>query len=1247
MQNRNDKVNRFGSRIKGSKGPLRKVLSAPMGRSETTRLREEFAYHASGSDRDAAEGYSQLYVHRVPIKKSVPSNAVWNAIDHDYWLLNSFEPGALPHFFLLVHQLGFRIFPKAAAAQSFKAKAAIAAYDTAFTISLSNLDMDIITDGSIDSLINAITSQVRGKGDKCTIEVLTQRMCLWLTGKVPSQVSGKDANFDELVNQLSQSLLDTFDTWRSLNSDVNGALDAISPVLQSYSIDTSPLFKAYLEIEQLADATDPDFKFSTVVYSGSEDLSELNPADTLMALCARYAHEGIQSGANPTKYAQECITTDKGKGLSWLFSKGLALLKAGDAKKLSSGFAVPNDTESQNRLKRLMAAASALKLPTMLTGYSHKDYRSKLQGSVDSFCANHLNRLKAWTGSVQSEIPYDQIVDLWGVVPEKEKDITGALTTATALLNTLKQDLPQFTTAVDVLSGESTFSDSDSFLKHKGQLESFIGKVAFINSSLERVKGYAKRKSLDLPSVELPAYWKDSIGLPRLAPTMSSIEQDRAELTISNQRMVESFNRLMAEIVENYRPTYDKAILNREAFFVDVCSETKKSAISDPKIVASREILSRLFSVLQRGSANLQSEALKILKKSSIWPEDKADQRTITECIRDKKHYVHVHPLDQKPKKLVRFNQTGFDEFNALTFIDALRQGEGLSDSDINNLRLCESSIQLLGLPESIDRSVFHDINESQLPPDLRGALSNPVVDRSTATRIIQSALKSALSGQRFRLNKTKFNHTLSFSHLEGNAVRYIPKDKDWKVPLHRIEGRFAPCFASNLIVWKDDGIVDSAQTALKIADGIKNISESSRGLWLAFLRELPHTFGVATGITGFGEEMTSLSIDKGVVSKKKERVSEIAIARDNQKLKTALDSMFESGKLSPPLVQLCRSFVIQNNEVVEQKHKRRVNVNIPIASTTDASIGTWAPSYLLGIDPGAYGLGLALTDIKGNVIDSGFIHINGLIEYAKAKSNHEKVNMPKQQYRSPYSNHLSNLLKGAVGEVTHVIDHLVCELNAMPVFEAIGGNREPWEQVFNHVIERYCYGDNDSQNAVRINHWRGAKMFKTELLRIAPGEKKAKPMNAFPGVRVSSYGNSQLCPACERNAIETVRQHGSEMTNVSIKNSKLELPNGTIKLTQPDPASAVTRRLKQQAPLRVDVADRTFKSLKGKEGKELQVMIKRSQRQAPERTHGKQGIESVFHCVYTSCNHVQNAEEVAAINTAKKLAGQLVDSES
>lgn len=1243
-------TNKRYSRIKGSNGTLSNAFKEGFRISECVKRRAEFSSkYGKASKRDVQTGFEQIYVHNINAKKTSPNEYVWGNVDEDYATLSSFSPGSLGNFLLEVHRLGFRVFPTSASTKSFLASSSISTYEKAMKASFENSEFaeQVSKTISIEDLYKQLTTSFRGKGDKVSVEPLLTRFATWLTGKTYSQIKPEN-KIKPLIHELADAFLD-FELWSEITADLENSSLIIVNVLSRHLENTKVISQGLETIDSAIKQTNPTFRYATIAYDYSvPKFKDLNSEETIMGLCAFYAHEARKNGSQIKAYVQGHITTTNANGLGWLFGRGLKIIEESTVEDLQENLGIPQDDQGKKIAKNLKQIVKDLTPLHIFEKASYLDYRTVIQGLIDSTIANHLSRLESTLSSFSSEVDFDHIQASIEQANKdlKNKKVPGQESIANPL-NYLVTNHENICRQYNILLGnidESEFSAVmirsaiEQIQKYNETIEYFSGVCQSINAAVKHANNSSQIKT--------PAAWGNIISLPKFNEQIKSVIEDRKCLAKEAAKNKKQMECLIIKLTEEHKLCNAASLKMRAEQFKEFCIGSKRKALSDPLVVAQRDILARVFSCINRASDGCRNAAIACLNGLPGYPTEKTQQKYWKEHIQNRQHFFFVHPLDRKLKMLIPFDEGCIGNFDSIAYIDSLLQSNTvLSEKDRSQLLITKSSILMLGLPDRVSTSFVKEIVDAQnVPTRFSDCLNYDTIDRPMFIQLVTSILKASIDGQQFRLNKKKFNHTRTLKHLTGNQLYYVPKDKAWKVPTQMYEGRFSSVLESSDIIWDSDGVINSVETCKKIAKTWKtNINKT---VFLSFLRELPHSFFIGAGIKNCGRSCFALNIDKGdIKSGETQGLVQVKIDRTHEKLKKAIDTIFDGAKLSPPQVQLTRHYEVNDQQqVIEQKQKRQLIFQLPVSSNTEATEGAeWNPKHVIGIDPGSYGLGVSLLDLEGNIKDAGFIHINSLISYDNLKTRHEKRDQPRQEYRATYSNSLQKSMESASGDICYVIDRLMMHFNAIPVFESVTGDRQPYEQVFKNVQARYCFGENDSHTAKRVQHWRGAFNFSTPLLRKVLGSKNHKPFIAAPGVYVSSYGNSFTCSKCGNNGIELLKEYVENNNSAKISGGVLDLNGESLTLSMPNPATVVERKKKNLSPEWVTIGNKSFKNLKkgSPETRELMSLIRKSVRRPHENRNAKQGSDSVFCCPF--CQHTANADGVAAINIANKFISQLV----
>lgn len=1224
--------------VVGSNGTLQSVFLKECGIGETTELRKAIASTARASVKEQEVGRSTMLTR--PFQASnrayngqdnafMPTDKVMSMLSDAHIALNTFEKGSVGKLLLDLHSLGFRIFSKAGLAGSFRAADIIKADEDAFRKSLDDAGFSLPS-LTIPNLYNSITSSIRGKGENTDIGVLAARFFMsFVAVRTPNEKDVKTKSY-ALCVELAKVLCSSYKTYTELSKEAKNSFHILTPVFSKLGV-ASPV-PALQKLSKILD-TDGDLKYCTITFDADAPQFPLDikPETSLMAIAARYAQEAQDNGVNVTNYVQEAMTTSNANGIGWFINKGFSLLPVATDDEL---MAATGANRNNKEFKGLINSINAVHTPKLFDGFSFSDIRSDLKGKIDSFVANHLSRISLCRDSLISLTP--QLTD-WIAEVEKHSHLiasTGAYNQP--MLEELAVLVAEGTEASFVLSGSSKQTLSyklieksiKNYQEAKRSLDYAAGLTNQINAVLKR--------SDATDFVHLPVEVNNLMELPTFGEPILSPKQDREKSSERLGIFTSELSDLIGTLSTSYNLSYDKALESRKAFFEPLI-KGKHRTIKSTAEFAYRDLVSRLTKLAYSGTEEFRTLVVDALWSAGIF----SDKEELVEHITKRQHYVVVHPMDNKPKKLLRTsgNQPRLD-----LLFESLLDDPRLSVKDRTHLQLLHYSILLMGLPENVDTSLL-PVDTLQEFGDYRfvSLLRSPKIPRVAAQSLINTAYRSRISGLLYRLNKRQFVHTQSFAPYLTSRLVYVPKATEWLVPVQQFEGRYAALLGSDLMVWIDDRKMDVLETAKKIS-GDKEFPVIDK---LSLLKDMPHSYAINAGIVGMGMTETAITIEpKGIKrASKRSGLIPISLPRNNRPAVKAIENWMTGSKISPPLIQFQSAYNLVNEEVVEDKEKRKILFKIPVTESSQVQPkGLDSDIKIIGIDPSEYGLGLSLTDFNGTVIDSGFMHVNSLINHIKRKKEHKTITTPRQEYKAHYSNHLQQSAKAAVGDIAHILDRLLSEFNCIMVFENQGEQSFNGSDVWDKIISLYSFSENKAQDAERVSHWFGAKFWDyTGISRKLPSENKPKPFIGFPATRVGAAGNSQRCSSCGRNPIDAAR---SMMAGgqTSIVGGTLRVKNGELSLFNPNPANAAQRRREGLAPEWVQVGDKSFPAVSpgSKEGREIITIIRRSIRRAPSHRKTTQGIESVYHCAYSDCGHTTNAEANAAINTAQKLSGQL-----
>lgn len=1226
--------------VVGSNGILQGVFLKQCSIGQTTELRKAIAGSARASIKEQEVGRTTMVTR--PFQASsrayngqdnafMPSDSVMAALTDANLTLNTFDKGSVGRLVLDLHSLGFRLFSKSSLAGSFRAADSIKKNEDAFRNSIASAGLEL-PGLSISSLYNSLTSSIRGKGENIDSSVLTARFFMsFVAVRTPNEKDATTKDYEFCV-EMAKVLSSNYKTYSELLKEVKNSLHVLTPVFSRFGV-----INPVPALQKLGDMLkqEGDLKYCTITFDpkAAQFPLDIKAEVSLMAIAARYAQEAQAEGVNVTNYVKEAMTTSNANGLGWLFNKGLSLLPVATNDELM----VAVGTSRNNvEFKQLIDSIKSIRTPSLFDEFSLADIRSDVQGKIDSFVTIHLNRISACEESLTALIP--QIPEWIEQIEKNSHLIASSGAHNKAMLDSLPDVVARGQNAALVLSGKTSQvftielieTAIDDFGTAKKLLDYVIGLTGQINGALKRGEVFSV--------IEPPTEAKNIIALPVFGDAICSPVDDRKKCNEEFNLLTNELSKTITTLGVRCNLSYEKSLGNRKDFFEELIVGEHRT-IKTASEFAYRDLLARLARLAYSGSQGFRVLVIEKLWNAGIF----TDKEELVEHITGRKHYIFVNPKDTKPKKLLR---TTGSQSSLRPIVESMFDSPLLDAKDKTNLLLLHYSILMMGLPEEVDTS-YLPMKTLKRYGDARfvSLLSGETISRLAVQSLIISAYRSRISGLLYRLNKKEFVHTYTFSPYVGPQLVYVPKKTEWMVPIQMFEGRYAALLGSDLMVWIDDRKMDVLATARQISTDKEFALTDKLGL----LKDMPHSYAVKAGVAGMGMTEVAISIDPSGMKRATEQsgLIPIMLPRNNRPAIKAIESWMTGSKVSPPQIQFQTAYSLVDDEVVEVKENRKILFKMPVTESAQVQPNTRKNSdiKIIGIDPSEYGFGLSLTTIDGTVIDSGFMHINSLIGHIERKREHKAITKPRQEYKARYSNHLQKSAKAAIGDIAHILDRLIAEFNCIMVFEGQGEQGFEGSDVWDSVIGLYSFSENETQNAARVSHWFGAKFWDYPgINRKLPSENKPKPFIGFPATRVGSAGNSQRCSCCGRNPIDAAR---TIMTNsqLSIQGGRMRVSDGELLLFNPNPKNATERRREGLAPEWMQVGDKSFPSVtpNSKEGREIITIIRRSIRRAPLHRKTTQGIESIYHCAYSDCAHITNAEANAAINVAQKLSNQLV----
>lgn len=1245
-------------------GALEKALANRLSGTALKEERMRFALSADVIGREKSQGRYIMLTRPLPMK-TVPDDEVWDALNPAWEALHSTNKGSLYDILMTLHARRFRVFPKIGARQAFIAQEAIdkLGLDQAFSDSELSEELPTL---ACASLYESLTTQVRGKGEKTQAEPLLKRFVM-MFGAKPLPKEGESLTFKshQLLQVLAENLEEAFPTWRVMHERVDEALHIAEVLLNDAGVKVQGLSRISAVYEAIqADQAAAVFRKSTIQYDPQK--ARITTSDKTLrfySVCAFYGAEALVQDKAPAKHAQECITTTNGNGLSWLFNDGITLLTDSPLETVAQELGVSlDDPDQREDLDAVIATAKAFQSPTCFGKAAAKNARVTLQGSLDSQITTHLKRLGELYETLSKALPAESVAPVAVEYADYFQNSRLSLPDYNRMLAELNTTREAALKAVTLLlgmsegEGEGIAYAVEKYNRYQEQLEVLAGSlngaanesdIAF-QAGISALPPLGKNNALVVPD-----------KLVQIHEREINPGKDREQVLERFEALTQGFNTLETALATKYNLSYDQALAQRTKYMTELRKAGGQALPwATPEVLAAREILSKITQAIYRCSdGQLRNDYLALICERGLIPTvtqpnvlkpvpDKGVKRDWTRLVHENKGRLFVNPRSRQRARVVHCDNDVLLQTNLFDLLLQMIQRSGVAPRDKAILYQQYASLRFQGLPDKVnagdlDQFVYENCTES-----LRPLLDKGEIDRFVAIKAISSSYLSKLSGLIFQLNKTRFIDTRSFAVWTDVQLCYVPKDTTWRVPETYRAGVLAEALETYGVEADNGGldVLATSKAILKTLTGKgadEEISDIDALRLKQILRQLPHEWGAVLDVPGWGEKRYCWMMGPNATAK--ERIV-VPISVPHAFSREVDSLLFTQENASPGRVNFERSYRVVDNQVEELTCLRKCALNLPITLGGEPDAGTWKPEYILGIDPGEFGVGLGLVDLDGNEIDRCFVSVPAVRAFVDQLKNHRKKIQPRQKYRAPYHTGLEELKDAATGAMTSLIESLMYQLNAFPVIEMSDKTKQDRvARIVDGLIANFCWGDNDAQNSQRQAHWYGANRWTLPWIK-SKTEEQAK---GYPGVRVGSYGNSQTCPSCQRNPLQALREmvESDNCKSMTLDaNGHLRIKDGALKIMTIDVKGFDAALKRNRFPSYVAAGPDEYKglSLSSQRYRDLRKALMGSLfRSNPDR-NAKQSRESVYHCLYEDCGHVSNSEASAGINIARKFLGLL-----
>jgi hypothetical protein len=959
-------------------------------------------------------------------------------------------------------------------------------------------------------------------------------------------------------------------------------------------------------------------------------------------------------------------------------------------------FGLSDSARSKKTINQLQSIFRRTSKDELFGAPHYADFRSSVGGKIDSWVANYVSQLLKIEEAIDLYESWEPSSELGTEAAQKffrSLGITHA--ELTALIKLIEQKKDESKLALNVLLGRADRLPTESQIL---QIEDFSKSVSTVNGSLAAIKN-AINQDLESDSEStqkiaqrceftIPKWLKPLPRVNQISGGAPDIELELSELGQTFKLVRELKDVMVSSALGNARTSgvlvgeMDTFILREDELLQ---RRTMDGATSESQ--AKRSLLNRLCGIGKSGSKFVQDTISAELSELFV------SQKDLRRLLNNGLGAVYVSPFSTSRHQPLRLKDISLQEASPITIIRTVRdtvaahvakERDFSTYRDLLRLEDLADSTALAALPELVLASwlpLTKLKEQANIPDAMSPLLEAPELTRQTVIRL-RNLLTTQLNGALAKAFRKTFFVRTKFMRVGFNELHWVPKsDRSWSPPKQVETSTGTLGDAIRLVRQKTENVessLDPTSAALAITSELTK--DAARGSEISpLLQQLPHDWYLDLKLTSTESEISGYGVDKERIRRKSEPMSYPARLVGPSASKNLIDQWLCSDELK----------IGEHNILFEQHYKQTVELDdelnprftvlptslkaeVALTIIDDKAVPTESnpiEETVIGIDLGEAGIGYSVfktEEIHRAVAqgeepipsESGSIPVRSVRDLIARVKRHRKTIQPKQRFRQGASTALEQLRKGALGDITHVIDALCAKHNGFPVLEtsvanlASGGKQ--LQLIYDKIVHTYFFSDVDAHKAARRHHWAGAENWEhpslgeTERIQGPDGlwhpTGARRKLKLFPGSAVHPAGTSQICSACRRNPFKTIENSVADDggTSFHIRNSRVELASGDelLILSSVDPSknstasaveSAKYRKRKERAPNQYPVANQTV------DHRELRRMIQRQLRHGQKSLRSKDTTQSAYSCVFADCGNQMHADENAAINIVRK----------
>ena len=1028
-------------------------------------------------------------------------------------------PGSLAYLLFTLITQGFRIFPKAGGAGQFANRHAFD--DRGFHAAVEKqlgIDMPEFVPSKISSRLETEVRAAKGKDNRFCKEVIVREYVRSLGKKFADD--DKRLIQEDLFSRIADELLKDFSGWAELKKDKAGACRCVDRAMASFKGGSFPSISS-----MVAKVNSSLPENSTLAFDADAPLAQCSDEDLPYFAVAAVLHRLDGMKADPKdlpRFVQDNMTTRTNSGLSWLFGKGLAVLKTLPEEELSRRYGVPE--EKREAVRKVQEAARQVPDQALLRSdkggaMSYSVFRSSLGGRLDSWIANYIKRLCELKDLLEAlpeqiRLPAGLIVGGRDFLETTDCSREEAEALCTVFTGVRKAGLAALNRMLGV--GAGLRADDIESVRQTLELENRLFCIGQqIENALDQAEKDEKGGWSQLKKSLSDSWddWRKLARLPKLNQQSGGVPNAEKELQAASQALKtlaqaqkQHFSRIAGWLKDQgLKLDPLKAETARQEELVKKRGQAARERLPAEEM-ALRSILQKIGSAVRYSRDDVSALVKAWFKAQGLFETEKLYNKFFCNF----QGRIYVSPFSSGRHQGMALNPAAASRGREIldSFKGLLEQAEALAERSAGAretywklqklwMQLLLGSVDCM-VPVSLAKPDIPAQFAGSIPADLHVMLARDSLPMSGLIKIF-NLYSSLISGLNILLRRERFFLRTKFSWVGNCRLFYVPKDGLWRMPeRYRKSAAWKPVLEGDVLAYGEGGDVDVRATFAKMRSKFSKLPAEMSPLLL----QLPHDWCYvmpAAPKTG-DAKVEALRVQKEGASGTTLAFSSVSLTNAARLIgpssyKGRLDSLLlpSSRETVSDMMLLADQQVNQGEDpdggIVLERSASILSLAVPFSSPASKPAEAERAEALrkafrrfVAIDQGENGLAYAVFDMKdagcvaAEPLVCGTVRIPSIRRLINSVRKFRTAGQKVQKFNQRFDSSLFNLRENVAGDVCGVIAGLMQRFSAIPVLEYQVKNLESGSKqlslVYKAVNARFLHSSVEMQNNERKAWW-------------------------------------------------------------------------------------------------------------------------------------------------------------------------------